>query len=292
MRIGVNLCQYSLLSVLAALPECRAQEEELIIRKVFQARKLWVGLSSLAFFPGLVRGHQSARVRDIFTQSELSVDVDRLVVKPRDGILLELLHKAVRLVVEVLLGGLVPPFVQDSVHVELGALVVEAMRQLVADHHAPGPVRDVLRYLGAEDGLAHNAGREDDLVVVRAVVRVDGRRGHGPARLVDRLEQLVPRLVRVELGLQIAILMPGRARSYDQLGVVLSDVGRINDIRPLRLVANLLDNVGNYNKLVQWSSSYVIIRIPFLMARCLTSSVIQSSFWIRFVKTLFKSLTI
>ena len=53
--------------------------------------------------------------------------------------------------------------------------------------------------LQTEEGHLQDAGRKDDLVLGRRVVRVDLRRGHAPLGAVHRLEQLVEVLLEGEL---------------------------------------------------------------------------------------------
>ncbi len=101
-----------------------------------------------------------------------------------------LLDQGLRLHLE---GGLVvagPPVVEVAGAVVLGALVVEAVPDLVADDRADAAV--VLGRVGvdAEERLLEDPGREADLVGARVVVGVDGLRQHEPLVLVDRRADL------------------------------------------------------------------------------------------------------
>jgi hypothetical protein len=71
--------------------------------------------------------------------------------------------------------------------VELAALVVEAVADLVADHGADGAVVHRVVGLQVEEGRLQDGGREHDLVGERVVVGVDGLRRHAPLGLVNRL---------------------------------------------------------------------------------------------------------
>ncbi len=79
-----------------------------------------------------------------------------------------------------------PPVDQVAVAVVLGALVVEAVADLVADHRAdPAVVRRVVG-LGIEERRLQNRCREDNFVHPGVVVGVDGLRRHEPFVAVDR----------------------------------------------------------------------------------------------------------
>ena len=73
-----------------------------------------------------------------------------------------------------------PPVAHGAGRVDLAALVVEAVADLVADDRADGAVvhRRVRRRI--EERRLQDAGGEDDLVLEAAVVGVDGLRRHGP----------------------------------------------------------------------------------------------------------------
>ena len=76
----------------------------------------------------------------------------------------ELVDDALAARLEVLEVGGRPPVLQVPLQVELRALVVEAVRDLVADDRADGAVVDGVVGLGVEEGRLEDAGREDDLV--------------------------------------------------------------------------------------------------------------------------------
>ena len=84
-----------------------------------------------------------------------------------------------------------PPVVQVALGVELAAFVVEAVRQLVADHHADAAEVDGVVSAVVEERRLQNAGREVDVVHLRVVVGVDRGRRHVPLAAVHRLADLV-----------------------------------------------------------------------------------------------------
>ena len=88
---------------------------------------------------------------------------------------------------QVVLG---PPVVEASLGVELRALVVEAVADLVADDDADGAVVHGVGGVEVERRRLQDSGGEDDLVEERVVVGVRGRRRHAPAAAVDRLADL------------------------------------------------------------------------------------------------------
>ena len=90
-----------------------------------------------------------------------------------------------------------PPVAQVALGVELAPLVVEAMRELVADHRPDRPVVDRIVGRWVEIRRLEDPGREHDLVERRVVVGIHGRRRHPPLGLVHRtadLRELAPLL--------------------------------------------------------------------------------------------------
>ena len=82
------------------------------------------------------------------------------------------------------------------VGIVLPALIVEAVRHLVADDRADAAVVDRVVRLRIEERRLQNAGREHDLVHVRIVVGVHGRRRHAPFGAIDRFADLLQLAVR------------------------------------------------------------------------------------------------
>ena len=87
----------------------------------------------------------------------------------------------------VLLG---PPVADLSGAVEGGALVVEAVADLVADDSADARVVHGVVGMRVEEGRLKDRSGEDDLVHRRVVVGVDGLRRHVPLVAIHRLGQL------------------------------------------------------------------------------------------------------
>ena len=65
----------------------------------------------------------------------------------------------------------------------------------MAHHHPHGAVVEALRPVETEEGRLEDAGGEDDLVLERGVVRVDGGGSHAPLVLLHLLVQL-PQVLR------------------------------------------------------------------------------------------------
>jgi hypothetical protein len=117
-----------------------------------------------------------------------------------------------------------PPVLQISARVELAALVVEAVRQLVADRAAGvAVVRRVVHPRVVERGLQH-ARRKIDRVHLRVEISVDGRRRHPPLGAIERLADLVELAPRLEAiaALDIARVI---ARPHFVRAVIAPPVG-------------------------------------------------------------------
>jgi len=92
--------------------------------------------------------------------------------------------------IEGLAVGFRPPVAQAALAVELAALVVEAMADLVADHRADRPVVDRVVRLHVEERRLQDRSRENDLVLGRVVVGVDGLRRHAPLLVIAGLAEI------------------------------------------------------------------------------------------------------
>ena len=99
-------------------------------------------------------------------------------------------HQRIAELVEGGAVGIGPPVTQRARGVGLGALIVEAMADLVADHPADRAVidRDVVGQ--REERALEDARREHDLVLHRVVIGVHRLRQHAPFGAVDRLAEL------------------------------------------------------------------------------------------------------
>ena len=126
----------------------------------------------------------------------------------------------------LVLGG--PPVAQHAVAVGFGALVVEAVADLVADHPADGPIVDRRIAVRIEEGRLQDGRREDDLVVGRVVIGVHRLRGHAPFVLVDRIVQAIQLVLPLEdagpFGVAEQVVTP------DLKGGIVAPAVRIADL--------------------------------------------------------------
>ena len=122
-----------------------------------------------------------------------------------------------------------PPLAHVAVEVVLGALVIKAVRHLVADDHADATEIDRRIQAVVIERRLKDAGREVDVVLRRVVVRVDRGRGHAPFGGVYRLAELVQIALPFEVG-----------SAQDVAGVVVAlDLDRAV-VLPVIRVANLI----------------------------------------------------
>ncbi len=145
---------------------------------------------------GVERHLQPAQVGDVLAHGQLAVDLaarQRLVGRRtacparRPGRRTRLASSAVHQSRSLPVG------------VDLAALVVEAVADLVADHRADRRRSSPPdRRCGSKNGGLQDAGREDDLVLQPAVVGVHRLRGHAPLAVVDRLAQVAQRVGPLE----------------------------------------------------------------------------------------------
>ncbi len=173
---------------------------------------------------GHVGEQKAAVIRGVFAQGEPAVDVH--VVHRNE--LAVLVHEAGGADLEVLfvLGG--PPIVQVAVAVELRSLIVEAVRELMADDAADmAVVHREIGLLVVKRGL-QNAGRKVNVVHAGVVIGVDGGRGHAPLEAVDRLADLVQLAVTFKrVG---ALLIAKGIRGGDGERRVVAPVLRVADL--------------------------------------------------------------
>ena len=117
------------------------------------------------------RKPQATKVGKVFAEREFAVEVnagDRL-----NGVVL--LDHALRAFIEFLLVFFRPPILEIAVFIELAALVVEAMREFVADGRAHVAIIGGIIFLVAEEGRLKVSGGKVDVILLRIVVGVDGR---------------------------------------------------------------------------------------------------------------------
>ena len=160
---------------------------------------VWRCFPSSDFSYARKRDRRAAEVRDRFAVHELAVDVDSL----RDVELAVLIGHAIRARLEILqiLGR--QPVAQIALRVVLRALIVEAVRHLVADDRADAAVVVGVVRVRIEERRLQDAGREGDVVLRRVVAGVDRRRREA-APLV--------RIVGMADALDVVVIAPTRAR--------------------------------------------------------------------------------
>ena len=112
-----------------------------------------------------------------------------------------------------------PPVDQVAVAVVLGALVVEPVADLVADHRADAAVVGGVVGLGVEERRLQNRCGKDDLVHAGVVVGVDGLRRHEPLVAVDRPAEL-GQLAVVADRVAAQVVADRSSRSIDECRVV------------------------------------------------------------------------
>src|SRR5205085_8530825 len=134
-------------------PDLRpAEEEALLGREVVNAGRSRLALERL--LEGVVGDREAAEVCDRLAADELA----RLVQARLDLEGVELLDDAVRAVFKVLHVGGRPPVLEVAGEVELRSLVVEAVRDLVADDRADAAVVDGVVCRGVEEGRLQYPG--------------------------------------------------------------------------------------------------------------------------------------
>ncbi len=139
------------------------------------------GLAFERFLVGEVGDLGAAKVSDAFAKDEFAVVMDIFL----DEVVIELVGHAGSAGLKGFQVGVGPPVSQATQIVKLRAFVVEAVGDFVADDHADGAVVDGIDGFHVEGWRLKNAGRKDDFVQQRVVVRVGGERSHAPAAAID-----------------------------------------------------------------------------------------------------------
>ena len=139
--------------------------------------------------PGLVGDLEAGVVGDVLAEGQLAID--EIARERREGGVFG--DQPLRLRGKARLVARCPPVAQVAVAVELAALVVEAVADLVADHHANAAVVQRVVSRRVERRRLQEGRREDDLVHRRVVVGIDGLRRHRPFVVVDGLAEPVDR---------------------------------------------------------------------------------------------------
>ena len=145
-----------------------------------------------------------------------------------------------------------PPVFEVAVAVVLGALVVEAMTDFVADDPTDGAKVDGVFGIHVKERRLQDGRGKDDLVHRRAVIGIDGLRRHEPFVAVHGLADLVPFAPGFECGrpaqvahqvalfdLQRAIVAP--AVGVADLGVELAEFFEGLELGALAHPVQLLD---------------------------------------------------
>src|SRR6478609_7476238 len=164
-----------------AAPDLRPAQEEALLPRV--AVDLGGRLVAERDAVGGVADGEPAEVADVLADGQGAVNLVAGRVTRLE--LVELRDEGVGARLEggpVLVG---PPVAQRARAVELRALVVEAVADLVSDDRPDAAVVGRVVGLDVEEGGLEDGGREDDLVQARVVVGVDRLRGHEPLVAVD-----------------------------------------------------------------------------------------------------------
>src|SRR4051794_35520182 len=170
-----------------------------------------------------MRNSDASVVGRVFAERELSVQL-HIVGGRKLAIFFDETFRAALEFFQVLLG---PPVVEVALCVELTTLIVETVRQLVADHCTYRAEVDSIIHLVVVKRWLKNSGREVDVVVLRIVVRVNSRRRHVPFLLVNRLTDLCH--LSPELERLCAHIVPEHVTLPDIHGAVVAPFLRVTD---------------------------------------------------------------
>ena len=184
MRVRLRAESRGLGTVVGGPMRRKAEEESLVEREAVNGRRR--RFSGQRFLKRRVGDHQAAKVGDALAFLEFSVAVQARLDFER----IELLGDAIAARAEILQVLRRPPALQVAVRVELRALIVEAVRHLMADHGADAAVVERVIRFGVEKRRLENSRGENDFVVQRRVVGVDRRRRHSPFGAVHGLADL------------------------------------------------------------------------------------------------------
>src|SRR5579864_7161403 len=151
VRIGDGAQALVLGTLVAAGPLRHSDEEALVGAEAIHRFQI---LTPGGVFPRQVREEGSAEIRDVLAQRQLAVDFDVI----HDSVLGILIGNAFGALLE--LGGVVfgPPIFQISLRIELTALIVEAVGELVPDGGAGVTVIRRIVHFRIEQRRLQNAG--------------------------------------------------------------------------------------------------------------------------------------
>src|ERR1041384_4506149 len=155
MRIGFGQQARALRRGVLAPNLGKAQEEALLRRETIFLRGSFRVISHL-----LPQGHerdaQAAVVSRVLAQGKASVEMN--VIHSHKGAVL--IGDAARALLELLAVFRCPPVGEITLSVEFAALIVKAVRELVADHDADAAEVHCIIFAPVEEWWLQNAGRE------------------------------------------------------------------------------------------------------------------------------------
>src|ERR1043165_869214 len=129
---------------------CPAEKETLLGCKAADIGRTRLALHG--FLKGVISHVEAAQIGDGFARHQLALHVETLL----HFVAAELVDDALGALLEILHVGVGPPVLEIAFLVELRALIVEAVRDFVADDRADGPVVDrIVRGL-IEEGRLQN----------------------------------------------------------------------------------------------------------------------------------------
>ncbi|OQA07501.1 MAG: hypothetical protein BWY66_01373 [bacterium ADurb.Bin374] len=184
MRIALQPVDHLFVARLVTPDLGPAHVEPLIARQAFDD---WGFFSLEGNLVGLVSDRQAGVVGDILAEGQLAVHV--VSRKGAEGAILG--DKPLGAHLEVPMVFLRPPVAQVALAVAGGALVVEAVPDLVADHRADRPVVHGVVGFEVEERRLEDRRGEHDLVHFGVVIRVHRLGRHSPLLTVDRLSEFV-----------------------------------------------------------------------------------------------------
>ncbi len=199
-------------------PALRKADEELLITReaVDNRRRLAIERQ----LPGVIRDREPGQVGNVLTQHLLTVERE---IRERP-VLVVLLRELLGSFLEVREVFRLPPVVEFSGGVELCALVVEAVADLVADDRAHRAVVHHHRTIRVEVRWLEDRRREVHRVHHREIHGVDGLRRHDPLGTVHGLAQFGEIPLRLEL-LGAQGIAERIARADVERGVVYPPIG-------------------------------------------------------------------
>ena len=166
-----------------AIPLRKTYEEALLRCQAIDGLQILILRCRL---PRHVRQNFTAQVRDVLTQRQRAIDVH--VVD--DHVLGILIAHAAGALVEFFAVFLGPPIPEIALRIELAAFVVEAVRQFVPDRPSGVAVVRGIVHLGVIKWWLQNSGGKVDIVQLRVIVGVDGRRRDLPFAVINGLADL------------------------------------------------------------------------------------------------------